>query len=65
MAGRAPDPGFFIGYLNSVPRSLAIFLVVGAALFVGGMAGLAFALGNQRERPGRRRPSPASSESRR
>ena len=52
MAGRAPDPGFFIGYLNSVPRALAIFLVVAAALFVGGMAGLAFALGSNSNDPG-------------
>ena len=52
MAGRAPDPGFFVGYLNSVPRSLAIFLVVAAAAMVGGMAGLAFALGSNVNDPG-------------
>ena len=38
MAGRLPDPGFFVGYLNSVPRPLAIFMVVGAAVLVGSMA---------------------------
>ena len=52
MAGRLPDPGFFVGYLNSVPRSLAILLVVVAALMVGGMAGLAFALGTNVNDPG-------------
>ena len=52
MAGRVPDPGFFVGYLNSVPRSLAILLVVVAALMVGGMAGLAFALGTNVNDPG-------------
>ncbi|MDE0203176.1 MAG: hypothetical protein OXK73_12170, partial [Rhodospirillaceae bacterium] len=52
MAGRLPDPGFFVGYLNSVPRPLAIFLVVVAAALVGGMAGLAFALGTNVNDPG-------------
>ena len=52
MAGRAPDPGFFVGYLNTVPRPLAIFLVVAAALLVGGMAGLAFAIGTNVNDPG-------------
>ena len=52
MASRLPDPGFFIGYLNSVPRPLAIFLVVVAAALVGGMAGLAFALGTNVNDPG-------------
>ena len=52
MAGRARDPGFFVGYLNNVPHPLAIFLVVGAAVLVGGMAGLAFALGTNVNDPG-------------
>ena len=52
MAGRAPDPGFFVGYLNAVPRPLAIFLVAAAAAAVGGMAGLAFALGTNVNDPG-------------
>ena len=52
MAGRIRDPGFFVGYLNSVPRPLAIFLVVVAAATVGGMAGLAFALGTNANDPG-------------
>ena len=52
MAGRMPDPGFFVGYLHSVPRPLAIFLVVVAAAMVGGMAGLAFALGTNVNDPG-------------
>ena len=52
MAGRAPDSGFFVGYLNAVPRPLALFLVVVAAAIVGGMAGLAFALGTNVNDPG-------------
>ena len=52
MAGRVPDSGFFVGYLNSVPRPLAIFLVVVAAVLVGSMAGLAFALGTNVNDPG-------------
>ena len=52
MAGRMPDPGFFVGYLNTVPRPLAIFLVAVAAALVGGMAGLAFALGTNANDPG-------------
>ena len=52
MAGRAPDSGFFIGYLNAVPRPLAIFLVAVAALLVGSMAGLGYALGTNANDPG-------------
>ena len=52
MAGGVRDPGFFVGYLNAVPRPLAIFLVVAAAALVGGMAGLAFALGTNVNDPG-------------
>ena len=52
MAGRLPDPGFFVGYLNTVPRPLAIFLVAAAALLVGSMAGLGFALGTNANDPG-------------
>ena len=52
MAGRARDPGFFVGYLNKVPRSFAIFLAVAAAALVGSMAGLGFALGTNVNDPG-------------
>ena len=52
MARRAPDYGFFVGYLNRVPRPLAIFLVVMAAGLIGSMAGLAFALGSNANDPG-------------
>ena len=52
MAGRVPDSGFFVGYVNTVPRPLAVFLVVVAALLIGSMAGLGYALGTNANDPG-------------
>jgi hypothetical protein len=43
---------FFIGYVNRVPRSLAAFLTLFAAAFVGAMAGLALAIGAGIDDPG-------------
>ena len=50
-ARRNADP-FFIGYLNVVPRPLALFLLLVAAGLVGGMAGLALAVGSTVNDPG-------------
>lgn len=52
MARRAPDPGFFVGYLNAVPRPLVYFSIVIAVALIGGMAGLAFALSSRTNDPG-------------
>lgn len=52
MARRATDPGFFVGYLNAVPRPL-VYLMIGVAVaLIGGMAGLAFALSSRTNDPG-------------
>jgi hypothetical protein len=43
---------FFIGYVNHVPRPLALFLVIVASAVVGAMAGLALAIGAGIDDPG-------------
>lgn len=43
---------FFIGYISAVPRALAIFLILITAAMLGGMAGLALAVGTTVNDPG-------------
>lgn len=52
MSNKAPPDPFFVGYLNAVPRALAVFAILIAAAFAGGMVGLAFAISAGVDDPG-------------
>ena len=49
------NAAFYVGYLNSVPRPLALFLLSFAAIFLGAAIGLAFSLGASIDDPGNAR----------
>lgn len=52
LKSQGNDAPFFVGWSNDVPGPLALFLVAAASLFVGGLAGLAFAIGASVDDPG-------------
>ncbi|MEM8878413.1 MAG: hypothetical protein AAGD23_11160 [Pseudomonadota bacterium] len=52
MTPKTRDEPFFIGFSNTVPAPLVLFLAVVAAAFIGGMAGLALALSSSVDDPG-------------
>ena len=52
MSGHAREAPFFVGYIGKLPAPLGWFLGVVAALLIGGMAGLALAIGSTIDDPG-------------
>ncbi len=47
-----PEVPFFVGYINRLPAALAWFLAAVAAVLVGGLSGLALAIGSTVNDPG-------------